>query len=235
MRNCGSHVQFVLNVVCFVVVLCVVLPHPLRGMQGPGEPAGDRRFLTGERGGRETQRVRASFPSTPAPAPRRPALAPFRPAASLFRTWRVDQEDVDGGEARDGDAGMWPRPPRPPSPSTSGGTMASPWFAAVPPRHPGVSGPPPAAGLGQHRLCPAPLVGLLPGVLHLRDLLAGASRWWHCVHRPEDERVWITAVERPGGPKFGTKGATMGQALQSQVLYAHAPLPDPRNGCLPYT
>ena len=85
----------------------------------------------------------------------------------------------------------------------------------------------------------APLVGLLPGVLRLQDLLAGAwNGWWHCGHLPEDGAVWITAVDLPSGPGFGTKGATVGQALQwryPQVLYARAPRPDPRGSRRPYT
>ena len=42
-----------------------------------------------------------------------------------------------------------------------------------------------------HTVCAlAPLVGLLPGVLRLQDLLVGAwNGWWHCGHRPEDKRV----------------------------------------------
>ena len=85
----------------------------------------------------------------------------------------------------------------------------------------------------------APLVGLLPGVLRLQDLLAGAwNGWWHCGHRPEDGAVWITAVDLPSGPEFGTKGATVGQAPQwryPEVLYARAPRPDPRGSRRPYT
>ena len=82
-------------------------------------------------------------------------------------------------------------------------------------------------------------MGLLPGVLRLRDLLAGAwNGWWHCGHRPEDKAVYITAVVLPSGPEFGTKGATAGQALQwryPQVLFARAPRPDPRSGRRPHT
>ena len=91
-----------------------------------------------------------------------------------------------------------------------------------------------------HTACAlAPLVGLLPGVLRLQDLLAGAwNGWWHCGHRPADGAVLITAVDFPSGPEFGTKGATVGQALQwryPQVLFARAPWPDPCGGRLTYT
>ena len=85
----------------------------------------------------------------------------------------------------------------------------------------------------------APLVGVLPGVLRLQDLLAGAwNGWWHCGHQPEDKAVWITAVVLPSGPEFGTTGATVGRALQwrqPQVLFARAPRPDPRGGRRLYT
>ena len=50
--------------------------------------------------------------------------------------------------------------------------------------------------------------------------------------------VWLSAVPRPAGPEFGTKGATLGQALQwryPRVLYAAAPRPDARSARRPYT
>ena len=163
-------------------------PPPHKGQQGPGVPAGDARCLPRERGGRGT---RATLPPTPTPGPQRPGLAPCRPAARLFCTWRVDQEVVDGDEAEDGDAGTRPQPPLPPLRNTSGGTTASPlvrwWYrqaALVFPSRPQRWG-------WAHTACAlAPLVGLLPGVLRLQDLLAGAwNGWWRCGHRPEDKAV----------------------------------------------
>ena len=110
------------------------------------------------------------------------------------------------------------------------------WYrqAALVYRHPAARG-----GWARAACALAPLVCLLPGVLRLQEMLAGAwNGWRHCGHRPEDRAVWITAVDSPTGPEFGTKGATVGQALRwryPQVLYARAPRPDPCGSRLPYT
>ena len=167
MCNRGSHVQFVLNVVWFVVILCVVLPPTLKGTQGPGEPAGDMRYLTGERGGRETRRLRATFPSTPAAAPRRRSWPPFHLQPAFFAHGAWTKRTWTGARLGTGTRACGPGPPGPPHRALAAAAWPRPGSPVVPPRRPGLSGPPPAAGLGQHRLCPAPLVGLLPGVLRL--------------------------------------------------------------------
>ena len=85
----------------------------------------------------------------------------------------------------------------------------------------------------------ASLVGMCHVVLRLQDLLAGASNgWWHIHHQRMDGPVRLSAVQRPGGAEFGTKGATVGQTLRweyPQVLFARAPRPDGRSARRPYT
>ena len=84
-----------------------------------------------------------------------------------------------------------------------------------------------------------PSWGSSPGSCSCRTSWQGAwIGWWPCGHRPEDKRVWLTAVQRPGSPELGTKGAIVGQASQlryPEVLYARAPRPDRRSGRRPYT
>ena len=85
----------------------------------------------------------------------------------------------------------------------------------------------------------APLEGLCPGVLRLRDLFAGAwNGWWHTLHERVNGPVWLSAVQGPSGPDFGTKGATIAHALPWRypcVLCARTPLPNDRSARLFYT
>ena len=82
-------------------------------------------------------------------------------------------------------------------------------------------------------------MGLRPGVLRLNDLVAGVwNGWWHTQHQPGDGPVWLSALPRPSSPKFGYKGAAVGQALRCryhQLLYVRAPPPSAYSLRSPYT
>ena len=135
------------------------------------------------------------------------------------------------------DTRPWPLQPR--STSTSSSTMASPWIAVRSSRPPWCTPARSERRSWANTVCAlAPLVGLLPGVLCLQDLLAAARNgWWHCSHRTKNKQVWITAVDRPSGREFGTTGATVRHALHwrwPQDHYPRPPSPDSRSGRVPY-
>ena len=118
------------------------------------------------------------LPATVPPPPPPTALPPLRPAASLFRPWYGD--DVDGAEGE----GAGTPPPPPPTPLEP---AAAPWsrpaVVVVWPCHSGVPSPNQRRGLASTTCALAPLEGLCPRSLRLRDVLAGAwNGWWHTHH-----------------------------------------------------
>ena len=82
----------------------------------------------------------------------RPALAPLWPATSLFCPWYGERKDEAGGEG----AGTRPRPPPPAPLEPATVVWPRPTVMVVWPSHPGMPCPPPAPGIGQHRLYPGP-------------------------------------------------------------------------------
>ena len=212
-------------------------PPPTRGNRNQETRRATRAASPVSKGGGE--RGPCTLPPTQPHAPERPGLAPCRPAARLLCTWRVDHEVADGGEAANEGTDARPLPPLPPSRNTIGGTTASPWFAGGTARPPRCSRTAPSHGAWPTRPAPWPPSSACSlGFCGSRTSWRGAwNGWWHCGHWREDKAVWITAVHLPRGPEFGTKGATVGQALQCshpEVLFARASRPDPRGGRLPY-
>ena len=67
---------------------------------------------------------------------------------------------------------------------------------------------------GKHSLCPGPPRGVAPrGPTPPRPPGRGVE--WVVAHPPPTRYgpVRLSAVQRPGGPEFGTKGATVSQAM----------------------
>ena len=202
------------------------LTPPLMGKQGPGGLAEDMSCLTKEQGGSGTRSLRATLRITQPRPPGGGALPPFDLQPDLFAhgawTKRMWTARRPGTEAR----ACGPGPPCP----SHGAPVAAPWprlgsLVGQPGRR-GVCASPEAAKVGQLRLRPGPPAGLLPRVLRLPHLLAGAwNGWWLCRHWPKNKQSAITAVDSPRRPEFGAKGATVGQTLQwryLRVLFAPA-------------
>ena len=142
-------------------------------------------------------------PATYPPPPPAHCPGPLRPAASLF----CPREDGAEGEG----AGTPARPPPLPWSRRQhhGLALLRWWYGQAAQVFPA---PHQRRGGASTTCALAPLEGLCPGVQRLQDLLTGAwNGWWHTHHQRVDGPVWLSAVH---GPEFGTKGATVGQALQ---------------------